>query len=102
MPRAIAKKSNVARMPKSTSGDSTAQALYGFAKELSASLDGIAQELKPHYHIEEVADNLAGIATSLGDLARAVALQTIAQNGNEDDRAKAIENLKNWFDDFKG
>jgi hypothetical protein len=95
------KKTNVARMPKSTSNDSTARALYGFAKELSASLDGIAEELKPHYHIEEVADNLHSIASALNGLAKAMAMQTIAQNGSDEDRSKAVTYLKGWFEDFR-
>lgn len=93
-----AKKSNVARMPKESDYNPN---IYGLAKELSASLDGIAEELRPFFHVEQVADNLGSIASSLDGLAKAMAMQVIAQGGNAEDRAKAVEYLKGWFEEFK-
>jgi hypothetical protein len=95
-----AKKTNVARMPK-TATDDYGSHIHGLAKELSAAIDGVAEQLGPIYHVEVIADNLGSIASALSGLANAVALQTIARNGDEEDRAKAVAKLKGWFDEFK-
>ena len=85
------KKTNVAQMPADYDPN-----MHGLAKELSASLDGIAEELKPHHHIEEIADNLGNIASALSGLVKVHALQAIAAHGNDEERARAVEQLDGW------
>ena len=95
-----AKKTNIARMPKTTTDDYGSH-IHGLAKELSASIDGVAEGLGSLSYVEGIADNLGSIASFLGNLANAMALQAIAQNGDEEDRAKAVSKLKSWFDEFR-
>jgi hypothetical protein len=61
----------------------------------------IAEELRPLYHLESAADNLGEIASALHSLANATALRVIAENGSPEDRERAVEILKQWFDDFR-
>jgi hypothetical protein len=77
--------------------DETGQGLYGLAKELS----GVAEELRPLYHIETVADNIGELASALHYLAQATALSAIAKNGTEEERKIALTSLKAGFEEFR-
>ena len=67
----------------------------------AAWLSGVAEELRPLYHLESAADNLGELASALGSLANATAMSVIAQNGTQEDRATAVAYLKRWFEEFK-
>lgn len=61
----------------------------------------IAEELRPLYQLETVADNLGEIASALHTLAHATALRVIAEHGSDRDRKAMVENLKTWFEEFR-
>jgi len=84
-------------MPKA-SDDGTASALYGFAKELSASVDEVAKELRPLYHVENVADNVGELASAIARLASVTSLSVIATHGTDEDRAAVVAQLKRLED----
>jgi len=64
---------------------------------LATAVDGIAEELRPLYKIEDLNDNLAGIASSIHDLANATKLSLIAKHGSDGDRARVVAWLKGDF-----
>jgi hypothetical protein len=82
-----AKKTNIARMPKNANEDASA-------------LHEVAKELRPLYQIETLSENIGEIASALHSLAKATAMSVIAEHGNDDERAKAVECLKRWFEEF--
>jgi hypothetical protein len=92
------KPSKSKKSPAVKDDGSTGQALYGLTKELGSIL---ADELHPLYHLEEMAQSVNDVAVAMDTLARATAMSVIAKNGSEEDRAKAVSFLKNWFEDFR-
>lgn len=89
-------KTNTAKTPADI-GDYTGTALSSLAQEVG----GIAEELRPLYHIESISDNIGELASALRGLADATAMSVIAKNGNEEDGAVAVEHLKRRFEDFR-
>lgn len=67
--------------------------------ELADAVDSVAEELRPLYHLEPVADNIGELANALHRLANATALSVIAKHGTEKDREAAVAHLKRWFQD---
>ncbi len=66
-------------------------------KELAKAIHAVAEELGPLYKIEETNDALAELAMALRHLAHAKSMSVIAQFGNEEDRAAAVEYLKSHY-----
>ena len=94
------KKSNLVVAPKPAAMDDIGSAIGALASAVS----GISDELRPFYHIEPLADNVAhlsDVAAALGNLANATAMSIIAKNGTDEDRAIAVAYLKGWFEEFK-
>jgi hypothetical protein len=77
--------------------DDLGSAVYGLAKEIKGAGDSVAEELRPLYHIEVIADNLGTLASALDGLAHATAMSVIAQYGSNEDRAVVVAYLKRWF-----
>lgn len=94
MSRMTRKPSTSTKLKSAEIGGDTGVALHGLAR----TIEGISEELRPLYHIEAVADNLASLATALDGLSDATALGVIAQYGSSEDRAKAVARLKGWFE----
>jgi hypothetical protein len=96
----MAKKPSLAVAPASTAADDTSSAIGTLARAVS----DVAEEVRPLYHIESLADNaghLSAVAAALESLANATAMSVIAKNGSEEDRAIAVAHLKGWFEDFR-
>ncbi len=94
MTKKTPKKPNSGKAPAS-SDDDLGTAVYGLAK----AVESVAEELRPLYHIEQIADNLGALAPELDGLAKATAMSVIAQHGSNEDRAAAVSYLKRWFHD---
>ncbi len=69
---------------------------------LAKAVESVADELRPLYHLEPVADHIGSLASALNTLANATAMSVIAKNGTEEDRAVVVAYLKNWFEEFRG
>jgi hypothetical protein len=69
---------------------------YGLGKEI----EGVAEESRPLYHLELLAEYLGSLASALDNLANATAISAIAKHGTEEDRTRAIEYLKQYFRDW--
>ena len=67
---------------------------------LSASIESIAEELRPLYQIENVSDNLAEIASALSGIGRATSLAAIAKYGDAADRKEALRLMKEPFQEW--
>jgi hypothetical protein len=76
--------------------DDQGAGMYGLAK----AIEGVADEIRPLYHIEQMGDYVGDLASAVNNLANATALSVIAQHGSTEDRAAVVERLKGWFEDF--
>ena len=91
----MAKNSTAAKTTKNSS-DEDGMALHGLAKEIG----GLGEEFGHLYKLENIADNLGEIASALNQLANAMTLSVIAQNGTAEERARAVQKAKHWLDSF--
>ncbi|HZT76055.1 MAG TPA: hypothetical protein VFA27_05320 [Vicinamibacterales bacterium] len=64
-------------------------ALYALSQEIK----GVAEELHPLWHVEELADNVGNLIAPLDALATAAAMKVIAEYGSEDDRSAVVAYL---------
>ncbi len=92
MAKKTPKKTNAVRIPASS--DELGLAVTDLAK----AIESIAEELRPLYHIEQVADNLGALAPELDGLGKVTAMSVIARYGSDEDRAAAVAYLKDWFE----
>lgn len=88
----MAKKTQATKKSETADSD-VGSGLLGLCKELG----GIAEELRPLYHLEASADNLGDLASALNGVSQALAASVIAAHGKQEDRLKAVEHLKSWF-----
>jgi len=89
----MAKKMNTPKKPKNNGNDDTGKGFHALAN----AIEGLG-ELPASYRMEEIADNLASLASELGTLAHVSAMSVIAQHGTEDDRTAALKYLKRHFE----
>jgi hypothetical protein len=61
---------------------------------IAEALTDLAGEVEPLYHLSDLVDRTADLSFNLGWLARSHTLAAIAQFGDEQDRAWALERLK--------
>lgn len=78
-------------------GTDIGQGLYMVAKAIEAHGD----DSNVRYQVEALADNIAGVSSSFDLLAHATLLRLIAQHGDVDDRSKAVEIAKRYFEEFR-
>jgi hypothetical protein len=89
----MAKKSTAKKAAKKSSDDQ-GMALHGLAKEIG----GLSEELGHLYKLENIADNLGEIGSSIGLLAHATLLSIIAKNGTPEEKAEAVQKAKAWLE----
>ena len=85
------------KQPARKSNDDSGMAMIGLAQ----AIEGVGEHIRPLYHIEPLADYIGDAARALDSLAKATALTAIAQYANSEDRTKAVDILKGWFDEFR-
>jgi hypothetical protein len=88
--KAVAK-SKPAATKQTTTNDSGAAALA--IKLVAESIDDLASEVRPIYHIEALSDNIGELASAMYRLANVTAYSALAAHGDKEDRESALNNL---------
>jgi hypothetical protein len=85
----------MAKVAEELVSDDLGLGLLGLAKEI----EGLAQEVRPLYHIEQMGDYVGEVANAVHHLANATAMSVICQYGTDEDRAAAVAYLKRCHSD---
>jgi hypothetical protein len=68
---------------------------------LAKEIEGVAEELHPMYHIEQMGDYVGDVASALNGLSNTNALSMIPRYGTDEDRVVVVAILKRGYDKFR-